>query len=80
MEYVIKKNKGNRDFPYRLSVGTSKWGLKKHHMNPKYYFAVPTNVRSKGLSAKKSPFMGIWFYQVNGVWSHTKSPPVWVGQ
>ena len=79
MVYVIKKNKGRRDFPYRLTIGTSKWGLKKHYMNPKYYFAVPTNVRSKWLCEKKSPLMGIWFYNVDGGWSNTKNPPVWVG-
>ena len=78
MVYAITENKGYGDWRYDLTIGRSKWGLKSHHINPNFYYAVPRNNRSKKMCVKKSPFRDIWFHKNHGKWTQTTSPAVWV--
>ena len=78
MVYAITENKGYGDCRYDLTIGRSKWGLKSHHINPNFYYAVPRNNRSKKMCVKKSPFKGIWLHTHHGNRTQPTSPPLWV--
>ena len=77
MQYYWKKNKNNKDYPYSLVIGRTEWGMKKHHMNPKYHYAVPQNSRARKRCKIKSPLNGIWYFREGGKWKQTGSPAYW---
>ena len=77
MKFEVTKTRDGQ-YRYQLTIGKSKWGLKKHYMNSQYYFAVPMNTRSKNHA---SGLRGVWFSRdYTGKWNQTKSPAVWVGE
>ena len=59
MVYAITENKGYGDWRYDLTIGRSKWGLKSHHINPNFYYAVPRNKRSKKMCVKRCVFVAL---------------------
>ena len=76
MNWKIKKQ-DNSGCPYSLSIGTYKWGLKRHALNLNYMYAVPMN--SKAKRHEKNLLQGLWFYMRDGKMHQTKTPSLWIG-
>ena len=77
-ELKLKKRK-DRAIPYTFQIMRSKWGLKRHHMNPHYMYAVPINSAAKRFK-KGNAFSGTWFSIIEGKLRTTRAPEVWVGK
>ena len=75
----IKKNKYGPN-AYTMKMGMGVWGLRRHHINAQYFYAVPVNDYAEKRCDKlgKSPFRGLWwFINRNGNWDLTRTPEVW---
>jgi hypothetical protein len=75
----IKKEKFGPNH-YTMKMGRCQWGLRKHHINAQYYYAVPINdfAHEKCSRLGKSPFRDLWWFQnSNGNWDLTRTPEVW---
>ena len=75
----IKKDKHGPNH-YTMRIGMGKWGLRRHHINAQYYFAVPINDTAHKSCSRmgKSPFRGLLFFKnENGNWDITRTPEIW---
>ena len=75
----IKKNKHGPN-AYIMKMGRGEWGLRRHHINAQYFYAVPVNDYAEERCKRegKSPFRGIWwFINEKGRWDLTRTPAVW---
>ncbi len=75
----IKKNRHGPN-AYTMKIGRSMWGLRKHHINAQYYFAVPINdtAHKRCGTMGQSPFRGLWFFKnERGNWDLTRTPEIW---
>ena len=73
------KKQNDREIPYTFKINQSKWGLKRHHMNPQFMYAIPINSIAKRFNNGEG-FSGTWFSIKNNKLHATKAPDVWVGR
>ena len=75
----IKKQKYGVN-SYIMKMGRGEWGLRRHHINAQYYYAVPVNeyAHNRCDTLGKSPFRDLWWFKTEkGNWDLTRTPSVW---